>query len=212
MALPSSGTLSIKGTAGATRSIACCVDGNITGDKTLRTLGDTAFGSGARPHAMSDFYGYNPTTDIDVCLVCYYNLGSDGSPNICRRVCLCFDPALSGSESVDVTLCYCLCNQSSTFMANSLSCARTCYDDNTLDTCTNSALNQVCNGTVTCTYDSGNGGAKICMRGCTSNVGPPELSCAISFVCIHSVSNEVGVNVTIGTGGLKRACAIAVCS
>jgi hypothetical protein len=51
MALPSSGSLSIKNAAGAGRSIAQEVDGNLTGNKSLLTLSQAA-GSGA-----SDLYG-----------------------------------------------------------------------------------------------------------------------------------------------------------
>ena len=57
MALPTSGLLSIKTAAGTTRSIAIAVRGSTTGAESLRTLGDLEFGSGARPHGMTEFYG-----------------------------------------------------------------------------------------------------------------------------------------------------------
>lgn len=60
MALPVSGSLSIKNAAGNDRSIAYCVDGNITGDKSLSTLSVSA-GKSA-PHAMTEFYGYTDNT------------------------------------------------------------------------------------------------------------------------------------------------------
>ena len=58
MALPDSGSLSLKTAAGEGRSIAQEVDGNTTGNKSLTTLSVTA-GKSA-PHAMSEFYGYPP--------------------------------------------------------------------------------------------------------------------------------------------------------
>lgn len=60
MALPSTGSLSIKGTAGLTSSIAYCVDGNTTGNKSLTTLSQSA--SKTAPHGMREFYGYGGTT------------------------------------------------------------------------------------------------------------------------------------------------------
>jgi len=59
MALPTSGSLSIKATAGTDRSIACEIDGDITGNKSLLALGNSAFGSSEQPHSMSEFYGYS---------------------------------------------------------------------------------------------------------------------------------------------------------
>lgn len=57
MALPTSGSLSIKGAAGAGRSISQEVDGNETGNKSLSTLSTTA-GKTAN-HSMLEFYGYS---------------------------------------------------------------------------------------------------------------------------------------------------------
>lgn len=60
MALPTSGSLSIKATAGSTRSIECAVTGSVgAGACGLLTLGDTAFTSAARPHCSREFYGYS---------------------------------------------------------------------------------------------------------------------------------------------------------
>lgn len=56
MALPSSGSLSIKGAAGSGRSISMEVDGNETGNKSLSTLSASA--SKSAPHSMLEFLGY----------------------------------------------------------------------------------------------------------------------------------------------------------
>lgn len=58
MALPTSGNLSIKAEAGTSRSISLEVDGSITGDKSLNTLGITAGFSGGGT-SMREFYGYS---------------------------------------------------------------------------------------------------------------------------------------------------------
>lgn len=60
MALPTTGSLSIKGAAGAGRSISQEVDGNETGNKSLTTLSTTA-GKTAN-HSMLEFYGYSSCT------------------------------------------------------------------------------------------------------------------------------------------------------
>lgn len=61
MALPLSGELSIKAAASIPRSIANEVDGNLTGDKSLRSLSVTA-GKSA-PHSMLEFYGYSSVSN-----------------------------------------------------------------------------------------------------------------------------------------------------
>lgn len=58
--LPSSGNLSLKNAAGANRSIAGEVDGNITGNKSLKAL-SLAAGKGS-PHGMKEFYNYDDGT------------------------------------------------------------------------------------------------------------------------------------------------------
>lgn len=55
MALPASGSLSIKSAAGASRSISLEVDGNETGNKSLRTLLTTA----GKTSGMTEFYSYS---------------------------------------------------------------------------------------------------------------------------------------------------------
>lgn len=56
MALPTTGSLSIKGAAGAGRSVSGDVDGNETGNKSLASLSTTA-GKTAN-HSMLEFYGF----------------------------------------------------------------------------------------------------------------------------------------------------------
>lgn len=55
MALPASGSLSIKSAAGASRSISLEVDGNETGNKSLRTL----LTSAGKTSTMTEFYSYS---------------------------------------------------------------------------------------------------------------------------------------------------------
>ena len=62
MALPSSGSLSIKRAAGVTRSISLEVDGNETGNKSLNTLGITAGLDASGGTTMLEFYGYSSVT------------------------------------------------------------------------------------------------------------------------------------------------------
>ena len=61
MALPTSGDLSLKTTAGVSRSISCAV-GSTSG--SLTTLSITAGKSS--PHCMREFYGYSALDDINV--------------------------------------------------------------------------------------------------------------------------------------------------
>jgi len=64
MALPTSGSLSIKNAAGNDRSIAYCVDGNITGNKSLLSLSTTAGVNGC----IRAFYGFAGVGSIAVSL------------------------------------------------------------------------------------------------------------------------------------------------
>lgn len=66
MALPGSGSLSIKNAAGAGRSISQEVDGNETGNKSLLTLSTTA--GKTAPHGMVEFYNYSnvATTNVNL--------------------------------------------------------------------------------------------------------------------------------------------------
>ena len=63
----------------ACSSIACAVDGNATGSKTLCTLSVTA-GKSA-PHSMSEFYGYAGATAVCI------NLGSENT--LVSNACCC---------------------------------------------------------------------------------------------------------------------------
>lgn len=66
MALPTTGSLSLKAAAGTTRSIANEVDGNLTGNKSLSSLSVSA-GKSA-PHSMLEFYGYTSVSNsLSVC-------------------------------------------------------------------------------------------------------------------------------------------------
>jgi hypothetical protein len=74
--LPTTGSLSIKGTAGAGRSISQQVDGNQTGNKSLTTLSNTA--GKTPPHGILEFRGYPPVVPPDPLLVC---AASNNHPN-----------------------------------------------------------------------------------------------------------------------------------
>jgi len=102
MALPTR-PLAILDAEGTTRSIAREVDGNVTTPKQLLTLGDTAFGSGARPHAMSEFEGFSSGSELGI--NCYSTLGSQFTCCHCVFSCLTYDPALEASQ----TWCACIC-------------------------------------------------------------------------------------------------------
>lgn len=96
MALPTSGDLAIKSAVGTSRSIACAVDGNLTGDKNLCSLSLSA--GKASPHCMREFYGFEPYPNtINVtCSICYVGCNGctfpvyyticppDAEPNICE--------------------------------------------------------------------------------------------------------------------------------
>lgn len=62
MALPLSGSLSIKDAAGTLRSIAREVDGNVTGNKSLLSLSTSAGVNGC----MTAFYGYSAGIDVSM--------------------------------------------------------------------------------------------------------------------------------------------------
>lgn len=66
MALPSSGTLAIKDTAGTSRSIAREVTGGVSGDQSLTDLSVLAGKSAS--HAMTEFYGYDGLVTIAMTL------------------------------------------------------------------------------------------------------------------------------------------------
>jgi hypothetical protein len=108
MALPTR-PLAILDACGTTRSIARCVDGNATPPKSLDTLGDTAFGTGAAPHAMSDFEGYSPVVSKCVSYVTYFNSGGCGSPGpVINCSCLSTTPSMVIGDRYDAGICYTL--------------------------------------------------------------------------------------------------------
>jgi len=93
MALPTSGSLSIKNAAGNDRSIAYCIDGNITGNKSLSTLGATA--NKTAPQCIREFYNYS---EVPVCVCTYYTYGTDDlSSVVYKRICFTPNPIVGDS-------------------------------------------------------------------------------------------------------------------
>lgn len=64
MAMPSSGCIALKYCISgiACSSVACAVDGNITGNKSLSSLSVSA--GKTTPHCMREFYGYSSGSNI----------------------------------------------------------------------------------------------------------------------------------------------------
>lgn len=84
MAIPTSGNISIKGTAGTCRSICTAVvQGGGTASNSLSSLSISAGKSS--PHGMREFYGYTPVSDIIITMHTYwygdsaFNSGIDGT-------------------------------------------------------------------------------------------------------------------------------------
>ena len=91
MAIPASGNISIKGTAGACRSIcAAVVQGGGTPSGSLLALNEDVYPKITPPGEMSQFYGYNPvsTLSVDVTIDWYggYNF-NDGWGGTVRLMC-----------------------------------------------------------------------------------------------------------------------------
>jgi hypothetical protein len=109
MALPTR-PLSIKDACTTARSIAQEVDGNLTGDKTLWTLGTTA-GKTSGGVYMSEFEGYASTKTV--CYCTYFasgGCGGTGPVNDCS--CLVVNSARVSGDRFDANICYWLCNPS----------------------------------------------------------------------------------------------------
>ena len=78
--LPTTGSLSLKGTAGAGRSISQQVDGNETGNKSLTTLSNTV--GFTAPHSMLEFRGYPSVPVPDALTYCSAPLSSNARGGI----------------------------------------------------------------------------------------------------------------------------------
>ena len=179
MALPSR-PLAIMDATGTTRSIARAVDGNVTGDKSLETLGDSAFGAGA--HAMSDFEGYSGAKELRYCrFASAGSCGSSGPVTVCD--CVYSTPAMVLGDGFDATFCYILNNTSCT--------PRTCAEIRCNDLIVFSCLwtsTGVRNGTWVVNNVAYNTPLVACVYACTNQVG--EVGCAIT--CLASVAGCCG--------------------
>jgi len=103
MAIPVSGSLSIKGTAGTCRSICqAVVDGGGGASGSLSTLSVNA-GKSA-PHCIREFYGYdpNPTTTC----ICFCTIASNPGPSTsCCNSCLKRTPTASVGNCFNANFC-----------------------------------------------------------------------------------------------------------
>lgn len=103
LALP----LAILDASGTASSIARFTDGNATAPKTLRTLGDSEFGSGARPHAITDWDGLEDSKTVTYCTYCF--IGSCGTSGpVVNCSCLINSPAMVSGDRYDATIRWCL--------------------------------------------------------------------------------------------------------
>jgi len=104
MALPGSGSLSIKGTAGTCRSICeAVIEGGGSASGSLNSLSTSAGKAGG----MRDFYNYLSTP---VNLVYWTGVGTpDVSPYVYQYWCVCPTPA--AGKSYDLCLCGKLCTR-----------------------------------------------------------------------------------------------------
>jgi len=206
MALPASGNLSLKDAATISRSIAQEVDGNIIGDKSLCALSLTALKTA--PHGMREFYGYSNTSTVSI--ITYYSTGSEGTPNVCRRACLCITPALTSGQCFCAQLCVCLCNTNTNPPDGSgQSCSLICLDPFTCCTNTNFTDTSICQWKCDICFSVANNGAKICISGLANNFSVPARTVtATASVCIICIYNGCGRNFQIGSPSCVRAEAV----
>lgn len=187
MALPASGSLGIKDVATNARSIAQEVDGNVTGTKTLETLGDTAFGAGA--HSMLDFYGYSNAKTV--CYTRYASggaCGSSGPVYVCS--CLANSPAMVLGDRYDASIQWLL--KIDTGSIQSQMCI----------TCNGALLTQCARsivGTTSGTYivQDVDYNDIIRMKVCATAFGPSSVGCACT--CLSALSDFVQSSFVTGT-------------
>lgn len=169
MALPTR-PLAIQTACTTARSIALEVDGNNTGNKSLDTLGDTAFGGASAPHAMSEFEGFSSGSDATLNTYCV--IGSDGSTSVRRCACVIYNPALAATQT------WCLCSNWGLYA----------YADGNADTCT--CFEIICNGAIkrSCSVNILGGGTTQNCSGFFS-FGPIDNNDVVCYVlCMGSSS------------------------
>lgn len=206
LALP----LAILNEAGSNTSIARFTSGNVTPPKTLRTLGDSEFGSGARPHAMSEWVGLTDANNASVC--CYSTVGSTFSCCDCKYGCMIYDPALGGTQTYCGCFCWCIEVSRQT---SGIACH---------------CLYMRCNGVtkMNCYLTRSSNGATICSG--FVNIGPIDSNdtvCLVSFArstygggggyaysagmaCLHAVFGNV--NGTVAPASPCYNCTLAIAS
>ena len=105
MAMPSSGCIALRNCISncACSSISCAVTGAAQTPASLSSLSVCA--GKTAPHGMREFYGYSSSKSVTVSLCTTTSGGSPGRCG-CDWGCICVEPALAGSECVDIGLCY----------------------------------------------------------------------------------------------------------
>lgn len=208
MTMPNSGTLYLcdPNQTSSCRSIAHSVYGaNPPSNVSLCDAGQEI--GCPTPIKHSCFYGYGGANTISI--VQYYSIGADGTSDVCRRFCLCFEPEItSGSVSVDVSVL--MYNDSSTSSSGTnYSCYRVRYNSFASNSRVNT--NRIFNCSFTDSYSITPSFRptypQICIRACTSR-GTALSTRACTDVIITSISNDSsGNNYVIGVPscGVARA-------
>jgi len=178
MALPVSGSLSIKGAAGAGRSI--CEEVGISSGSLL-TLGTTGAGFSTPIGMTSCFYGYVSKTPID--WTQYYSLGTQGVSNcVSRYFCIDTKPAAGQTYSITIRADQCTIGQASG--SYSLICV-TCNGLSKMYCCI--SVNQCATPQVIFTVDS-NDCVRSCNRAYAANTSCLGATGVRSMSCIFSVT------------------------
>jgi hypothetical protein len=188
MALPSR-PLAILDAQGASRSIAREVDGNATAPKSLDTLGDTAFGGGSAPHAMSEFEGYSAAKDV--CMCTFFFGGSCGSPFAANCSCLVVDPLMVSGDRFDANINWLLKNDS---VSVGYSCIIIRCNGSIIMNCSNTAVG-CCNGTYVAQDIDFND--TLTSTVCAGASSSPTITCSCS--ALTALTDQQQSSFTVGT-------------
>lgn len=173
MSLCTSGDLSILGTAGTNRSIACEVDGNVTPPKSLCSLSVSA--GKTAPHAMTEFYGYSNYKCIE-----FNNLSGTPTESYDEIIS---SPSMSAGECYNISLSWSLC----TVGSKSNACVYVYCNGTTKYSCA-ATSDQSCSGTFSTFTIDDNDNVCTCIHACKGLGG----TCARASISISTVTGVVG--------------------
>lgn len=205
MALPTR-PLAIKDACGTTRSIAREVDGNVTGDKSLNTLGVTA-GLSAGGTFMSEFEGFS--SGIDLCVCTYSTIGSAFTPSHCKFSCFTYNPAMAAGQ----TWCACICWKAYAGSGGGRGCQCVFVRCNGITTM-NCYVTQFSVGYTNCFGTTSVGpidnNDTVCMVTCSTGVCILGYGYASGQMFVYESFANVNGNVNLQTLGTRCVCTYAI--